>query len=356
MIGFDKGEQSWPRAAGSVLSVEGYFMAERELIELIFEGCGDVSGDPDTLLGMGDDCAVVDARGALQCQTIDSLVEGVHFDLSYTSAWMVGRKTASVNLSDVASMGGEPRWALLSIAVPPGFSPLFWKGFTRGLCGRLAQYGTRLVGGDTVATRGPLVITLSVTGVLSQPVYRSGAREGDFICLSGPIGEAGAGLSLLRGLPKPWSLPGPMRRRLVRRHLDPTPRVELGRLLGKMAWVSAMVDISDGVATDLAHVCEASGLGARLFEEALPVSKALARFARCAGRSATRLALTGGEDFELLWTVDPQGLDEVMTAASRVIGRRPFVIGRMVNGEGVILRDNHGDLHDITFSGYEHGI
>lgn len=320
--------------------------------------------DPDLLAGIGDDCAVIAHRGdGLLAVTTDTLVESVHFDLKYFDPWHLGRKTAGVNLSDMAAMGAMPRWAFLNIASRPGLPSGFWDEFTDGLLGRLSQFGAVLAGGDTVSSPDAVCLTLTLIGELmpGKRLGRAGARSGDIIYCSGYLGDAASGLQYLKAgsrygyrCRRLFQTAGRSAiRRILDRHLDPEPRVALGRALAESGLVSAAIDLSDGVATDLAHVCQSSSAGAVVDASLLPISRAARLACLALGLSPVQLAISGGEDFELLWTVSPEHETHMIGTAAKALGHRPFRIGRVVEAEGVYLKTG-GRFADITFSGYEH--
>lgn len=335
---------------------------ELDLISKLAQKTASTIHDPALLVGIGDDCAVVaHNKDTLLAVTTDTLVEGVHFDLAYFDPWHLGRKTAGVNLSDIAAMGARPRWAFLNIASRPGLPAGFWDAFMDGLLSKLTQFGAVLAGGDTVSAPHDLSLTLTLIGELApgRCLRRSGARSGDIIYCSGPLGDAASGLHYLKAHSQNGVSDSLVTRRcakqLIERHLDPEPMVRLGMSLAMSGVVSAAIDLSDGIATDLAHICAASGLMAELDAASLPISRAARRISRVLGLSPIRLAVSGGEDFELLWTVSAQNEPEMIKTASRVLGHPPFRVGRMTEGKGVYLKLN-GQLIDITFCGYEHQV
>lgn len=336
--------------------------SELDLISRLVKKTASAARDPDLLIGIGDDCAVVaHNRDTLLAITTDTLVEGVHFDLAYFDPWHLGAKTAAVNLSDIAAMGARPRWAFLNIASRPGLPDGFWDAFMDGLLSKLSQFGAALSGGDTVSAPHDLSVTLTLIGELAPGRYlrRSGARSGDIIYCSGHLGDAAAGLAYLKTRGQGRVSGGLVMRRcakrLMERHLDPEPRVGLGEVLAMSGLAGAAIDLSDGVATDLAHICVASGLGAELDASSLPISRATRLISRALGLSPIQLVISGGEDFELLWTVSTQNESEMIGIAARSLGYTPFRIGRMIDGDGVRLKLN-GGLIDISFQGYEHKI
>ncbi len=335
---------------------------ERDLIAKIAHRPKRQGQESGLLLGIGDDCAAASVQqGKELLLTTDTLVESVHFDLAYFDPYDLGRKTAAVNLSDIAAMGGSPKWALLNIAVRKGLPSGFWDRFSDGLWGMLQDFGATLVGGDTVSSPVSLVITLTLAGEVpsGKRLERSGARAGDVVYCSGFLGEASAGLSLLkaqgRQRAKNILVPRGVRRRLSRRHLTPEPRVRLGRELSSSGMVSAAIDLSDGIATDLAHICSRSGVRAVLDSDRIPLSRSLLLASKGLGVSAMELALSGGEDFELLWTVPREKARDAERVAASVLGHPPFRLGKIEEGKGVFLKTRDG-LKEITFLGYEHRI
>jgi thiamine-monophosphate kinase len=341
---------------------------ERELIARIKRLAGSARKDSSVLAGIGDDCAVlVPGPDRRLIVTTDTLVESIHFDLEYFDPWHLGRKTAAVNLSDAAAVGGLPRWALLNMAVPRRLTDVFWNSFFEGLLSRLSPYGVSLVGGDTVSAPDRLSLSLTLIGEIKEGRWlsRDSAKPDDLIYCSGNLGESAAGLELLkrykgtrntfRGRKAVHRISKAVFKRLERRHLDPEPRVRLGQALLASGMVQTAIDISDGIATDLAHICKDSRVGAEVRAMEIPVSRSLKRASRFLGVSPLEFALTGGEDFELLWTVSKKYRSEVQRIASKILGHIPFQIGRIVRGDGVILKTSHG-AWDIAYHGYEHYI
>ncbi len=336
-------------------------MNERDIIGMIAGvAAAGGQGGGGLLKGIGDDCAVVAGdEGRVWLYSVDTLVEAVHFDCGFHPPEKLGRKAVSVNVSDIAAMGGRPCYLLLSLGLPEGFSQSWLEGFTAGFGSACREYGCLLMGGDTVRSR-EITITVTVVGEMAarQVLYRSAARPGDTIWVSGGLGRAAAGLALLKhrsakSPPMDEELEG-----LMEAHLDPVARVGLGQLLAASGLVHAMMDISDGPATDLAHICRQSGVGALLEAELLPVSPALSRAAALLGLDLPGLMLSGGEDFELLFTAaasDSRSLQRLTAGAGYTIQR----IGRIVTGDRVHLVSAASDrrqerLMDITDQGYDH--
>lgn len=330
-------------------------MNERQLIEYIA-----ALTDPATqglIKGIGDDCAVIHKDKDLAwLLTMDTLIEGVHFDPAFHPPSKLGRKAVSVNVSDIGAMGGKPIFVLLSIGMPKGFDPSWFTAFAHGLTEACREYGCQLIGGDTVAS--PLGFTCSLTVIgeakAEQVVYRSGARVGDEIWVSGSLGFAAAGLELLQRKFQPnnerWQ---PFREQ----HLNPRARVEMGRELGASGLVHAMMDLSDGLATDLAHLCKQSGVGARITARSLPGIAALGEVASLIGGQPEDWAISGGEDYELLFTAPPGASDRLL-AMGRRCGLRLSPVGSIVAGSGVTLirdlADGTCEEVAIAYRGFDH--
>ncbi len=313
-------------------------LGEFELIDRYFR-CGAVRAD--VLLGVGDDAALLaPPPGRLLVAATDTLVEGRHF-LPDAPPDSVGHQVLAVNLSDLAAMGAEPAWALLSVSLPDT-DETWLAGFAAGLDALARRHGVALVGGDTV--RGPRVVTVTALGHVApgQALRRDGARPGDLLYVSGWPGEAAAGLALLTG-GTPVAADDP----LVRRHRYAEPRLALGRLLAGRA--TAAMDVSDGLLGDLGKLCRASGVAAALDLERLPVSAALARHGDAA--ASERRVLGGGDDYELLFTLPATeaAACEAAIATAGPVHR----IGRIEAGRGVrCLR--HGQPAAVAMTGYDH--
>jgi thiamine-monophosphate kinase len=285
-------------------------LGERALIERIRASIP--PGSPDEV-GAGDDAAVLDALGPRVLYTIDTLVEGVDFDLAYCSGEDVGWKTTAVNASDIAAMGGTPRYALASLCLPPDTETRLVDGVVHGMLEAANRWGIALVGGDV--SEGPaLVVTIALLGAATAPVLRSGLREAHALCVTGSLGGAAGGLMSLRARRDPSALPA-AERRLRARQLRPHARVEAGLALAATA--AAMIDVSDGLAVDLVNLLDASGLGCDIDPGAVPVDADLGDLRDQDGDPVDplALALTGGEDFELLLALDEADFEAAADAA-----------------------------------------
>lgn len=299
---------------------------------------------------IGDDCAVLplDAESDMLVSA-DLLVEDVDFRLEWTSPRLLGHKALAVSFSDIAAMGGTPAWALLSFAVPERlWNSSFLDEFYEGWHDLAALYEVELAGGDVSRTPGGLVVDSIVGGSVprGRAVLRSGARLGDSIYLSGPLGGAAAGLKMLdlgeRYSPEKTDAGSQM----ILKQLRPEPQLRLGAVLQAGSIANSMIDLSDGLSSDLSHVCRASGVGAKIFAEEIPFDTALLDFTGSID-GALDLAMNGGEDFELLFTADPQKISEAGVGDI-------FRIGEITGNAGVIEVVSGGRVERLEPRGYRH--
>jgi thiamine-monophosphate kinase len=317
-------------------------LSEFSLIKQYFEKYT-VARD-DVLLGIGDDCAIVQNKTDQQIAiSVDTLVEGIHFSPD-ADPESLGHKSLAVSLSDLAAMGATPAWFTLALTLPA--VDLIWlAAFAKGLANLATQHKIALIGGDT--TRGPLSITVQVHGFVDakQALRRDGAKEGDNIYVSGTLGDAGAGLKLKQSQLNNISGTGTDLMFLQQRLDKPTPRVELGQQLLDIA--HSAIDISDGLVADLNHILEKSNLGAQINLEALPISNELLSIT---GREqAEILALYSGDDYELCFTVRPEKENQLL----KNIKENYTKIGMITGGDKTIFTKS-GQKIELTGAGYEH--
>ena len=301
---------------------------------------------PTAVLGVGDDCALVRPRaGATLAVSTDMLLAGRHF-FPDADPEKLGHKALAVNLSDLAAMAAEPRWALLAIALPSANGK--WIGaFAKGFFRLARRFGTELIGGDT--TKGPLSISITVIGEVpgALALRRDAARPGDDIWLSGATGEAALALAHLKGRVR---LKGSVRDACLERLHAPVPRVALGRALRGLA--RSAIDVSDGLLAELGHVAKASGVAAELRWEDLPRAKAIAECANAV--LAKDCLLAGGDDYELVFTAPPARRSRIQ-AAGKKAGVPVTVIGATVPGRpGVRVRDTRGRSISVSNAGFDH--
>lgn len=301
----------------------------------------------DVALGIGDDAAVVDVPSGEQLVVaVDTLVAGVHFP-EHTSAADIGHKALAVNLSDMAAMGAQPRWATLALTLPQADAD--WVAeFARGFFALAERFQVELIGGDT--TRGPLCVSVQILGTLphGQCVQRAGACVGDRIFVSGNLGDAGLALRLLQ---TQGSCTDDIRAALDARLHRPEPRVALGERLRGLA--SAAIDVSDGLLADLGHILERSSVGATVWVERLPRSAA---FQSCVSPRTPKwfeLPLAAGDDYEICFTAAPEQVD-ALQALSRELDVRITAIGVIEAEPGLRCRTDDGRVFQPTRRGYEH--
>ena len=314
---------------------------------------------PRIIAGIGDDCMVYRDRqkGKVQIATCDTLVEKIHFDLSTIKPKQLGRKSIAVSISDITAMGGVPLLALAAIGVPKKLSHIFLEQFYDGLNEISEEYQIEIAGGDTVATPNYFYISISLLGEAGKNRWfsRSGARPGDKILVTGTLGDSALGLKLLKSRKK---LTGPRiyKRRLIQKHLNPTPRIVESRLLAKSkANITAMIDISDGLTQDLSHICKASNTGALLCEKSLPISKPFEKI-RVINKIPTKnLLLAGGEDYELLFTLSPENVKNLLYRFKKA-GNRLTCIGEITKNPGkIFLTTKNGQQKHLSKTlGFDH--
>lgn len=311
---------------------------------------------PAGIMGIGDDCAVIPWKGRKKLLvTTDLLIDGVHFLRERISARDLGYKSLAVNLSDIAAMGGRPRWAFLSIAIPAEIEVAWLDDFFRGWRQLAARTGVRLLGGDTTKSRNGLVINVVILGEAEGKhlKYRSSARPGDIVAVTGKLGDSEGGLRLILQKREQDGMK-PEEKYLIRRHYRPRPHLEEGRFLASQPEVRAMMDVSDGIDSDLRRIMERSSCGVRVFLEQLPVSPALKK---CAGRynwNLDEVAAAGGEDYCLLLTVAPEKFAGLAEKFFRRFGRPLPAIGQITGEKNRLQYLRNGRQVVLGSSGYDH--
>lgn len=295
---------------------------------------------PPGILGIGDDCAVIPQLSGMETLvSSDMLIEGTHFLMDDISAYRLGWKSAAVNISDIAAMGGRCTGSFLSYALPKGMQKEWMEEFFRGYNEVSAIYGCPLLGGDTTSSPDRLCISVTVIGECpaGSSRKRSDAREGDLICVTGPLGDSAAGLQvILQGCERDEDA-----QTLIERHYLPRPRIREGMAIASTEGAHAMMDISDGIGSDLRHILKASGCGAEIDTASIPMSEELKRKCSALGWDALKLAISGGEDFELLFTISEE--------AEKTLNIEHFVIGRISSGHELVWKGS-----DKDYTGYSH--
>jgi thiamine-monophosphate kinase len=318
---------------------------------------GIVLKNKSSIKGVGDDAAVIDNGGKLTLVSTDLLVEGVHFDMTYAPLKHLGYKAAVVNISDIVAMNGMANQLLVGISVSNRFSVEALEEFYSGIRKACEIYGVDLVGGDTTSSVTGMFISITVIGEVDKKdvVYRDTANENDLVCTSGDLGAAYMGLLLLEREKSVFKEDPDMQPDLeghdyiLSRQLKPEPRTDIVRAL-KEAGVkpTSMIDISDGLGSEILHLCKGSGLGAKLYEHKIPIDPTTIMMAEQFKIGPWTAALNGGEDYELLFTVDPKDLDKVM----QIDGIS--VIGHMTaKGEGAYFITNDDSQIEIRAQGWD---
>lgn len=313
--------------------------------------------NPTTVKGIGDDCAVIDNGTNYSVVTTDMLVEGVHFDLSYVPLKHLGYKSVVVNLSDVYAMNAQPKQITVSFALSNRFSLEAVEELYAGMLKACAVYGVDLVGGDTTSSKSGLVISITAIGEVEKDkvVYRSGANDKDILVVSGDLGGAYMGLQLLEREKSVYQEnPGIQpdldgNDYILERQLKPEARKDVIEMLADMGVVpTSMIDVSDGLASEILHLAKSSGLGAHLHEDKIPIDPTTYQIARDFDLDPTMCALSGGEDYELLFTIAQSDFEKIKNNPNLT------PIGYMMDAaSGCQLIDKQGGLHPLIAQGWD---
>lgn len=323
---------------------------ETALINLIRDKFG-TTGTGDLVLGIGDDAALIRSGDNLTIVTADLLIENTHFRMDINEAYLLGWKSAAVNISDIAAMGGTPTCSFVSIGLPD-IEVSVVEAMYQGIYDVSAKYGSVIAGGDTVGSDCGIVINITQLGTVEpdRAAKRSGAKLGDKIIVTNTLGDSRTGLELLlkHGLKQAREIS----EYLVERHLKPEPRVNEARAVVRTGKVHSMMDLSDGLSSDIQKLCDASGVGAKIYPEQLPLSADLRQAAIDLGADPIKLAASGGEDYELLITCDKSDVD-VIFLALQMIGTNAAIIGDIVDESGIALVSSNGTRETMPRS-WEH--
>jgi thiamine-monophosphate kinase len=300
--------------------------------------------------GIGDDCCVfASSRGLLTLFTTDMLVQEVHFLLDLTPPYKLGRKSLAVNISDIAAMGGIPREALISLAIPETVEIDYLDSLYDGMKSIAREFAVNLAGGDTSLSPRHLIISVAMVGEVREDeiVYRSGAGEGEVVFLTGPVGSSAAGLDM--SLSRRFSQG---QEEFLNAHWDPLPHFKQGRIIAASGLARSLIDVSDGVCADLGHICAASDVGAVIEEERIPTIAGFRDYCQRFELDPKDLSLRVGEDYVLLGTVPQESRGE-LEEALRSEGCEFFPIGTTVAGSGVRLRGRDGSV-ELLGGGWNH--
>ncbi len=302
---------------------------------------------PQVILGIGDDCAIYETSPKkVQVITTDALVEKIHFNLETTTARNLGQKSMAVNISDIAAMGAVPKIAVISLAIPKKISPKFLHEFYSGINTLCKKYKIELVGGDTVGSKNSFFINLTVIGeAFKKRLFtRKGTQPGDGIFVTGNLGDSALGLKIIQSSKKNWTGSEDLKNKLKKRHWLPIPRInESIALTNSKLKVTSMIDISDGLLQDLGHILKINKVGAVIDTRQMPKSKNLKKFCNFNNLDSASLALTGGEDYELLFTLKQEDVKKVNESFVPV-GSPVTLIGEITKDKSLRLIDSEGQL------------
>lgn len=312
-------------------------------------------------VGIGDDAAVLPLSPEQHLViSTDLLIEDIHFKRQTATLYDIGYKAAAANLSDIAAMGGTPTGMFVAIALPSSLTSQDWQKFYQGLAVPCKPYKVQLLGGDTCSSPTSLFITITIIGLVKPGhiLTRQGAKAGDYIYVSGPLGDSAAGLAYLQKClrpPKPFALPKTMKY-LVQRHLQPSARIALGQLLASQPYASATMDLSDGLSGDLKHLCQHSHVGALIDSRQIPMSQEMQCYAKKIRKNPLPWSLHGGEDYELLFTIPPKWQQEFERKAKkqRMAISQIGVIQPKAFGIRIVQSD--GRKERLPSKAYEHFI
>ncbi|MBE0460099.1 MAG: thiamine-phosphate kinase [Candidatus Aminicenantes bacterium] len=299
---------------------------------------------PELLLGIGDDAAVVRPGKKLVLLTKDLLIDGVHFISSKHPPFLLGRKSLNVNLSDIAAMGGMPKYALLGLGIPSSFKPDWLEKFFSGLKSAADKQDVALIGGDVSQAR-KLTVSVTIMGEAKSIITRKGAKPNNAIYVSGTLGNAKQGLLLLKkGVKLGDSKESDY---LLKSFLDPSPQVSLGIELNRLQAATSMIDISDGLSVDLLHICQESGCGALIHLDSFPLSSDLLSFQR----RPFNFALHGGEDYQLLFSVPTEKEGSIFKLQKKY---KITLIGQIIKERRVYVIDRRGRKRLLPARGFQH--
>jgi len=327
-------------------------MREFDFIELISDKIPPVS--KKVIKGIGDDASVFLMQDNKCCLvTTDILVEGIHFKQEYFTPYKLGLKAVAVNMSDIAAMGGVPDHFYVSMAIPKLMQDEYILELYNGIMHAASDFSCTILGGDTTSSPGPLFINITLIGYAKQEdiVFRHTARSGDIILVTGNLGDSAAGLYLLNHK-KRYIENNSYYSYLIDKHISPMPFVNEGQWLGGKK-ISSMIDISDGLSSDLTHICKQSRVGAVIRAELIPLSSHLAKMAGHYKLDPMELVLNGGEDYQLLFTVAEDSCESLCMEFEKKFKRFLYPIGRITKDPGIFLQSGP-DIIPLEKGGWDH--
>jgi thiamine-monophosphate kinase len=332
------------------------------IAEIVNQRIDNESLRDNLIIGIGDDTAVYKPTpGKTALLTTDSFIEGVHFDLTFTSFQHLGWKAIAANLSDIAAMGGTPRYAVIAISIPDKISLEMIEEFYQGAVAACKKYSCLIVGGDTTASIGNVAISVAMTGEADEQkiLYRKGAQPGDLICVTGHLGASHAGLKILQREKKRFlesTNPAEFQPNLapfaiaLEKHLMPKPRFDISALLTSRVTTHCAIDISDGLASEIHRICTASNTGAKIYEHNLPLDSNTQQVAAEFSDPPTDYALYGGEEYELLFTMTDEEFKKLESLTTDVT-----IVGRITQqSEGIELVRENGESEALPPAGWDH--
>jgi thiamine-monophosphate kinase len=324
-------------------------IGEFGFIERIKGGC--LIRNENVIIGIGDDsCVFRTSAEVASLLTTDMLVEQIHFLLEAIPPYQLGRKSLAVNMSDIAAMGGTPKEAVLSVAIPDTVDLEYLDALYDGMKAMAKEFEVNLLGGDTTSSPGPLIINIALVGEAQKEevLYRSTAKVGDVVFLTGPVGSAAAGLDIIlkgRGADE-WE-------ELIEAHHNPYPQIKTGRIIASMKVANSLIDVSDGVAADLGHICTESKLGAIIEEEMIPTTAQFRAYCAKFQENSRHLSLHVGEDYVLLGTVPEESATRLQKALESN-GCQFHPVGKTVAESGLRLEGSDGSVEVIGAIGWDH--
>lgn len=306
-------------------------LGESGIIKMIYQK----PKDKNIFVGIGDDAAVVKIGNKLGVITTDTLVEGDHFGLSYFTPYQVGMKAMEINISDIVSMGGKPKYALVSLVLRKDMDSKFIDGLYKGMRKSAEKYGVEIIGGN-LTHANQIMINIDLIGFVKKQdlSLRSDAKQGDFILVSGDLGASTAGLKLFLKKIEGHSY-------VKKKHLEPKAHPE--KVQKFLKYINAMTDVSDGLASEVKHICEQSNVGAIIYADNIPIRDETRKAAEAVDNDALDYALYGGEDFELVFTVSEKNLSKV----------KGYLVGEITKKKGVRIFKN-GKEEPLKKQGYDH--
>ncbi|MBU2599822.1 thiamine-phosphate kinase [bacterium] len=300
------------------------------------------------ILGIGDDAAVVKNRAnKYLVATTDFFIEDVHFDLKFSTFYQIGWKATAVNLSDIAAMGATPKYLLLSVGLPEDLAISSWDEICKGILDLSSKFKVHIIGGDMVKSH-KLLINITLLGEVAKDGYvsRRGIKRGEKLAVTGCLGDSKAGLNILKNQ---LDINKKEREILINKHLFPYPKIKEGLIISKYKVASSMMDISDGLSSELYRLAQENEVGFKLYEEKIPCSPALLAFSQKTQGNPVEMALSGGEDYELLFTCQEERLKILQKAKINY-----FIIGEVLPEKEIIILKKGGFIEKVERSGYEH--